>query len=127
VNAARRNERELIDESVLTRLIDELYGHRDAVIRFAVSFAADLPSRCRRMRTAFDSDDREVLFEVGLSIRTSAQMAGARRLAKDARALHEAARTASRFECAREVAAVEATAAVTIPALERAADRLRGL
>ena len=125
MNAALHNEWDLIDESVLTTLIDELHGRRDAVMRFAVSFAADLPSRCKRMRTAFDSDEREALFEVALSIRSSAQMVGARRLAKEARALHDAARTASRSECAREVTAVEATAAATIPELERVVDRLR--
>jgi hypothetical protein len=120
-----RDDHELIDETVLAALVDELYGRRDVAVRFASDFVSDLPARCRRMIAACLEDDREELYRVALSIRTSAQMVGARRLAADAAALCAIAMSAPPHVADGQAALVAATSRATIVALAPVIARLR--
>jgi HPt (histidine-containing phosphotransfer) domain-containing protein len=106
----------LVDETALAALLDELYGSQGVIIRFVADFVHDLPERCKQIRQACERHDCERVAELALSIRTSAHMIGAHRLARDAAMLQA---TANADDCACEpyVRALEATAAETMPHL----------
>jgi hypothetical protein len=113
------HEQDLVDGAVLTALADDLHGRDDLAVRFAAEFIADLPSRCTRMLAACEAQDREALFRVALSIRASAHMVGAGRLAADAQALRALALTAPIEACAAQAALVERSANDSVVALIR--------
>jgi HPt (histidine-containing phosphotransfer) domain-containing protein len=112
-------EQDLVDGTVLTALADDLHGRDDLAVRFAAEFIADLPARCARMLAACDADDRDTLFRAALSIRASAHMVGAGRLAADAQALRELALAAPIEACSAQAAVVERSANDTVVALIR--------
>ena len=112
----------LVDETALTALIDEVYGTAAMIIRFATDFVHDLPQRCAQIRTASRDHDCTQVAELALSIRATAQMLGADRLARDA-AMLQATANADDCDCAPYVRALEETAAATMPQLVAAAYR----
>jgi HPt (histidine-containing phosphotransfer) domain-containing protein len=71
----------LFDASVLERLREEL-GEDDSVWRvFVQNFIALLPDRIRRIQLALTTGDLAGALDAALSLKTSAQMVGAERLA----------------------------------------------
>lgn len=113
----------LIDETAIAALLDELDGSRSTIIRFVTDFVHDLPERCREIRQACEEHDCERVAELALSIRSSAQMIGAHRLARDA-AMLQATANADDCDCEPFVSAVESTAAGTMPYLISAVYRV---
>lgn len=96
---APRNRAPVLDTSRIEVLADELCS-RAAAKEFMAAFLGMLPDRIAAVEAALDGTDRKVSRTAVLSLATSAAMAGARQLERDAR-LIDTYLKAERFDHAR--------------------------
>jgi HPt (histidine-containing phosphotransfer) domain-containing protein len=80
-------DRPLVDESVLDLLRGELGEDEGYCMAFVGNFIGCLPHRIGRLRQALTSGDLDGAVDAVLSLKTSSQMVGAKRLAGLAMAL----------------------------------------